>query len=488
MVRTGAQYIASLRDGRTVYVNGERVADVTEHPAFRGAVRSIAHLYDLAASPEHRDVMTFPSPSTGEPVNKSFLVPRTPEDLAARRRAHRLWADATFGLMGRSPDHVPGFITGFAMRPDLFARQGQRFADNVVRYHAWLRDTDLYAAYVIAPPHIDRSRPAHQQEDPHLYAGVVEERGDGIVVSGAQMLGTGGAIANEMFMSCIVPLVAGDESYALSLAVPVASPGLRLIVRRPYAETATSVFRLPAVLPLRRDRRAGGLRPGLRSLGAGVRVQGRRADAGAVLRDAGPRAREPPGAGALHQQGAVPGGGGAPHRGVHRRRQGAANPDHARRARQLLRDGLGLVLASEAECVHDERGFVYPNPTYLYANNWLEATYYQTMLTYVRELAGGGLLQLPSSYKDYLNPDISADLERFVRSPGLKSVERTKLYKLAWDLVGSEFAGRHQQYELFYAGARAQTTAVRAYRAFDFAAARAMVERCLAGYDLPTEI
>ena len=78
----------------------------------------------------------------------------------------------------------------------------------------------------------------------------------------------------------------------------------------------------------------------------------------------------------------------------------------------------GLVLASEAECVHDPRGFVYPNATYLYANNWLEATYFQTMLTYVRELAGGGLLQLPSSYKDYLNPEIAADLakpERMLR-------------------------------------------------------------------------
>jgi 4-hydroxyphenylacetate 3-monooxygenase len=145
----------------------------------------------------------------------------------------------------------------------------------------------------------------------------------------------------------------------------------------------------------------------------------------------------------------------------------------------------GLVLAAEAECVHDPRGFVYPNPSYIYANNWLQATYYQTMLTYLRELAGGGLLQVPSSYKDYLNPEIAADLNRYVRSPGLKSVERTKLYKLAWDIVGSEFAGRHQQYELFYAGARGQTTSVRAYRAFDFEAARAMVDRCLAGYDLP---
>jgi 4-hydroxyphenylacetate 3-monooxygenase len=92
---------------------------------------------------------------------------------------------------------------------------------------------------------------------------------------------------------------------------------------------------------------------------------------------------------------------------------------------------------------------------------------------------------VPASYRDYLNPETAADLERFVRSPGLGSVERVKLYKLAWDLVGSEFAGRHQQYELFYAGGRAQTTSVRAYRSFDFAGARAMVERCLAGYDGP---
>jgi 4-hydroxyphenylacetate 3-monooxygenase len=136
MARTGAEYIASIRDDRTVYIDGQRVADVTEHPALRATVRSIAHLYDLSMSPEHRETMTFPSPATGEPVNKSFLMPRTAEDLAARRRAHRLWADATFGLLGRSPDHVPGFITGFALRPDLFAQRGPRYGDNVVRYHA----------------------------------------------------------------------------------------------------------------------------------------------------------------------------------------------------------------------------------------------------------------------------------------------------------------------------------------------------------------
>ena len=485
MARTGTEYIASIRDGRTVYINGERVADVTEHPALRGAVSSIAHLYDLSASPEHRETMTFPSPVTGEPVNKCFLMPRTPEDLAARRRAHRLWADATFGLMGRAPDHVPGFITGFALRPDLFARDGQRFADNVLGYHAWLRDNDLYAAYVIIPPHIDRSRPAHQQEDPQLYAGVVEERGDGIVVSGAQMLGTGGAIANEMFMSCIVPLGPGDENYAISIAVPIGSPGLRLIVRRPYAETAASVYDYP--LSSRFDETDALV------VFDRVVVPWERVFVYKNLALTRAQFNETPAHILGNHQAQVRFASKAQFiAGLALRIAESIGVDKTPQTQTMLGElasycamASGLVLAAEAECVHDPRGFVYPNPSYIYANNWLQATYYQTMLTYLRELAGGGLLQVPSSYKDYLNPEIAADLNRYVRSPGLKSVERTKLYKLAWDIVGSEFAGRHQQYELFYAGARGQTTSVRAYRAFDFEAARAMVDRCLAGYDLP---
>ena len=363
---------------------------------------------------------------------------------------------------------------------------GQRFADNVVRYHGWLRDEDLYAAYVIIPPQIDRSRPAHQQEDPQLYAGVVEERADGIVVSGAQMLGTGGAIANEMFMSCIGPLVPGDENYAISIAVPVASPGLRLIVRRPYAEAATSVFDYP--LSSRFDETDALV------IFDRVFVPWERVF---VYKDVGlTRAQfyETPAHVLGNFQAQVRFASKAQFlAGVALRIAEAIGVDKTPHTVTMLGElasycamSAGLVLASEAECVHDPRGFVYPNAKYLYANNWLQATYHQTMLTYLRELAGGGVLQVPSSYKDYLNPEIAADLDRYVRSPGLKSVERTKLFKLAWDLVGSEFAGRHQQYELFYAGARAQTTAVRAYRAFDFGAARAMVERCLAGYDLPS--
>src|SRR5512145_2343374 len=91
MTRSGGEYVRRLRDGRTVLLNGERVADVTTHPAFAAAIRTVGRLYDLAQDPANRELMTYPSPRDGGPINKSWLVPRTREDLVARRRAIKCW-------------------------------------------------------------------------------------------------------------------------------------------------------------------------------------------------------------------------------------------------------------------------------------------------------------------------------------------------------------------------------------------------------------
>ena len=104
MTRSGEEYVRGLRDGRTVLLNGERVGDVTTHPAFTAGIRTVAGLYDLARDPSNGEVMTYPSPRNGAPINKSWLVPRTREDLVARRRAIKCWADASYGFLGRSPD------------------------------------------------------------------------------------------------------------------------------------------------------------------------------------------------------------------------------------------------------------------------------------------------------------------------------------------------------------------------------------------------
>src|SRR5581483_94670 len=118
-MRTGAEYLRSLKDGRRVFIDGERVRDVTEHPAFAQAVRSIAGLFDIAADPALRERMTYPSPKTGAPVWRAYQIPKSHADLKARRLFSETWAEATFGLMGRTPDHVASFFAGYAAAPQV---------------------------------------------------------------------------------------------------------------------------------------------------------------------------------------------------------------------------------------------------------------------------------------------------------------------------------------------------------------------------------
>ena len=113
-MRTGSDYLGSLRDGRTVMLDGERIDDVAAHPAFTGVAHTMAEMYDLAADPAQRDVYTYPSPRDGAPVHAWWNIPRTRDDLAHRRRAIEAWSQHTYGFLGRSPDHVASFLAGFA--------------------------------------------------------------------------------------------------------------------------------------------------------------------------------------------------------------------------------------------------------------------------------------------------------------------------------------------------------------------------------------
>lgn len=487
MTRSGKEYVEGLRDGRQVFIDGEVVEDVTVHPAFRGAVESIAGLYDTAADPSNRELMTFPSPRTGEPVNRSFMIPRSEEDLVLRRKALRRWSESTFGLMGRSPDHVAGFLAGWAGGRAVFARGGEQYANNIVRFHEDARDNDWYVSYVIAPPQIDRSKPAHDQADPFLYAGVKEERADGIVIAGAQMLGTGAVLSDYVLLSCIVPLRPGDENYAISVAIPVGAPGVKLYSRRSYASAANSVFDYPLatrfdetdsllvfddvfvpwdrvfvyrnleVVSAQWSQTAAHL---LGNNQAQIRFS-TKLDflTGLALRVAqmNGSAGMPPVKGALGEIAAYA---------------------------SMVR---GLVFAQEQNCRIDEHGVAWPGPAECFANMTLQSKIYPMLLNMVRDLCGGGLIQLPSSVADFANPEIAADLHRYVQSPGTESEDRVKLLKLVWDLVGSEFASRHHQYEMFYAGAPFLVK-MRMFDMYDFSRGNDLVDAALASYNLTTTI
>jgi 4-hydroxyphenylacetate 3-monooxygenase len=482
MTRSGEEYVRGLRDGRAVLFNGERVADVTTHPAFAPGIRTVAKLFDLAHDPVNRELMTFASPRDGRSINKSWLVPRTREDLAARRRAIKFWADASYGFLGRSPDHVASFFAGFAGSPEFYARGGQRFADNLSRFAAKAADEDLYVSYVIVHPTVDRAKPAHQQVEPYLYAGVAAERDDGIIIRGAQMLGTGSVMSDYIFVSVILPLKPGDEDYAISCVVPNAAPGLKLYPRRPYALGPTSVFDYP--LSSRFDETDSlivfddvfvpwedvfiykniELTAGQFSVTAAHVLGNTQSHIRAwsklqFLLGLVKRCMDLSGRSVTSDTVAQLG-------------------DLATRVSLVE----GMILGAEAAATPDEFGVMRPMASLLYASQVYQQAMYPMLLNQIRGLMGGSLLQLPATVGDLHGSDAAKDIERYVRWPKATSRERVKLLKLLWDAVGSEFGSRHLQYEMFYAGEPASIQG-REFRTFDWTAAAALVDRCLASYD-----
>src|SRR5215475_6864168 len=477
-LRTGAEYLRALNDGRNVFVDGERVADVAAHPAFRQAAHSIAKLYDMAGEPELRATMTFPSPQTGEPVLRAYQIPATHADLRARRLASEKWAEATFGLMGRTLDHVAGFFCGFAAAPQVFAAAGQEFADRLVAFYRHARDHHLYISYAIVPPQIDRGKPAHRQSDPALYAGVVQERDDGIVISGAQQLATAGPLSDCLYLSCIHPLQPGDENYANGLVVPINAHGLKLYPRRPFAPRVSDAYDYP--LSSRFDesdcyvifdnvfvpwehvfvyrnieicRDQWWKTPS--HLYGNHQAQVRYVTKLRFMIGLAQRMNEMTG--------------------------NAANP-----AVQILMGELAalvsvyetMLLAQETVATVQD-GVLWPSRTALYAAMALQSELNGRMLEIIRELSGSALITLPSSAEDFANADMAHDIERYMRSAATDAKSRVAVMRLAWDFLGSEFGSRHQQYEKFYGGA-SFLVKQNVYRNFDFARATALVDAALA--------
>ena len=142
--RTGEQYLEGLRARPVeVYLRGEKVEDVTTFKGLANGARSVAGLYDMQHDPEYRDEMTYTSPTTGDPVGLSFLMPRTIEDLRRRRVMMAHWAETSYGMMGRTPDFLNVSIMAMAGAGNYFARNRPEFKQNIINYYEYVRENDL---------------------------------------------------------------------------------------------------------------------------------------------------------------------------------------------------------------------------------------------------------------------------------------------------------------------------------------------------------
>ena len=153
MLRSGKEHLETLRDGRVIFVGREKIDDVTSHPAFRNAAHTVAAVYDMKADPANRVALTYEE--DGGRHSLYFLRARSRDDLQRRMIAHRRIADFTYGMFGRSPDHVASFVTGKAMKLDALPRPGAN-PENVLNYYRHIRDNDIYVVYAVLPPQAAR--------------------------------------------------------------------------------------------------------------------------------------------------------------------------------------------------------------------------------------------------------------------------------------------------------------------------------------------
>ena len=451
MLVSGQQKLERMRDGRAVYIGAERVDDVTNHPAFREGARTIAGLYDLKADSGKRELFSFEE--DGERISLYWLRCRNRDDLVRRMRCSKAIADATYGYIGRSPDQVSGLITGLAMNAGLLDRLHQGFGQNLLRYYDRARKNDLYLSFAVTPASGRKSAdlfPNQQRDDPNLQ--VVAEDDAGVTVSGMKMLATSAVYADEILIGNLTPIDDKLKSEAITAALPLNAPGVSLWSRQPYAQPVRHQADYP--MSYRFDETDSVL------VCDQVKIPWERVF---LHNDAAMSRRiyieTPANCYQNHQSnirfwskmGLIV--------GVASRICQANGTDRIPAVREVLgrlaalEALIGGLVAGQIEAWEAwPEGFATPNRRIMYAAlNWCQE-HHTEIIDILRTLLGGYPLVMPASIDVMTDGPLRERFERWWKTPSIEAVERHKLYKLAWDLVGSEFAGRHMLYEKFYAG------------------------------------
>jgi len=483
--KTGSEHIKSLKDGRTVYIDGKLVPDVTEHSAFRNSVKSAALLYDYQARPENIELMTYLPEGSNRRINRAWQMPRNYDEMIKRRRAMQAWASLSYGFMGRSPDHLASALVGQRMGIEVFERHGPKRAQALRDYFEEASRNDYFLTYVIINPQAERAKDWGEQKE-EMVARIVDEDSGGVTIRGAKMLGTSSIMANEVFVANLQPLKPGEEDLAFSCALPMNAKGLRVLSRKSYEAAAVSIFDNP--ISSRFDENDALI------YFEDVKVPWERIF---VHRDTDMcRAQFHDTAGHTYQNYQsqirlsvkIKFMTGLAHRITEA--IGTTNIPSVREQLGHLAAHSSMVNAMMAgmEAEGSMRGEWYvPNKHFMYSAQVLTQDLYPRIVNTLRELSGGALIMLPSSIHDFKDPQLKRVIDVTQRAAKMGPEEKVKFLKAAWDAVGSEFGSRHTQYEMFYAGARFVTTG-HSYRTFDWDGATGLVDSLMESYRLEDEL
>jgi aromatic ring hydroxylase len=465
----GQRYLESLRDGRQVWLHGEKVADVTRHPAFARVAQTFAELYDLQHRPPTQSLMTYLD-EDGVRVSTSYLAPTSPAELLQRRRNTEVWANESFGMLGRFPDFCAAIIVGmYDIREELNAiRSG--FGDNAARYLKFARQNDLALSHGLHDPAMDKSLRPHQ--DPDRCLRIVKERDDGIVVRGARFV-TLGPLTNEVVIAPTHPLADDEPEFAVWFACPINLPGIKQICRSPFTmhrspvdhplstrfdeQDAIMIFD-DVVIPWERVFLANAPREANNLFRSRVMAWAGYASGLQLL------ARLELAIGAGHLLAETSGT--------------AQRPNVALEMGELASYAgmfASIIRAAEVDCVKTRGGhYALASAPHLRALITMTS---ERIVSILEHIATSSVV-FTATAEDFDVPELRPLIERYGRGKGVDAFYRHRLCRLAWELTADSFGGRQQLYERLHSGSP-EVIVSNAYHRYDKSKAVSMVNRLI---------
>ncbi|MEB3101717.1 4-hydroxyphenylacetate 3-monooxygenase, oxygenase component [Ferviditalea candida] len=451
--KTGRQYIDRVDSLMAdVWINGSRVAGkVSEHPAFRGVMKSQGALYDMQFDPDKHEVMTYTSPSTGDRVGTSFMQPRTKEDLEKRRMMIQEWAKYNGGMMGRSPDYINSGMMAYGAAAQMFGVQDQMFAENMSKYYEYIRENDLSLTHTLIQPQVNRGLNSSQLPDPYIAARIVKKTDDGVVIRGARLLATQGGITDEImvFPSTLLKQTDEENPYAFAFSIPNNTPGLKFICRESFdygksgfdhplgsrfEEMDTIVVFDDVTVPWDRVFALGNIDICNRAY----------AESNAVV----------------HMTHQVVSKNVAKTEfilGILQLMVETINIGQFQHVQEKMAEVIvvletmkAFITASEANAKLDRWGIMTPDFKPLNAARNYFPRIYPRFSEIMQLLGASGLMAIPGE-ADF-NSEIRPDLDKYLQAANSDAYNRVKLFRLAWDVCISAFGSRQTLYERFFFG------------------------------------
>ena len=451
--KTGAQYISGLSEMSTeVWIRGERIEDVTTHPALRNGVRSVADLYDMQLDPGLQEEMTYASPTDGEPVGLSFLIPRTVEDLERRRAMMTRWAWSSCGMMARTPDFLNVAITAWAGGAEYFGQNRPEFKKNVLDYYEFIRENDITLTHTLVNLQKSRIPGMADNLDEQVALTVMRETDAGIIVKGSRMLATLGPITDEIAVYPTRSHLLGNEAWrqAFSFSIPCDTPGVKFMCRESldqgrshfdhplgsrFEEMDAVVFFDDVLVPWERVFLLGD-----------VDMCNNHSNATQMNTHTGHQVTTRCVVKAEFVLGLA---------GLMVETLGSDQLDHVQERMGELVVYLEIlkacVRASEADAELNQWGVMCPSAAPLVAGrNLFPRMMYPRMAEIIQILGSSSLMALPSEadFDTALTPEV----ERYLATDNSSARDRARLFHLAWDVTCSSFGGRQVLYERFFGG------------------------------------